>query len=135
MDDKKFESISRSQLIERIVSQQKHLMPKDVKDAVRISLDYMSEKLGRGERIEVRKFGSFSIRVHKRKLTRNLKTRETVLIPPRNSPHFKPSLSLRGRVNNSRHYDNAPGDPDGKPAFEGQSEDDKPQWRPPTAGD
>lgn len=96
---KKFPSVNCSDLIERIALKQPNLKPKDIKDAVRLSLDYISESLGRGGRIEVRNFGSFSVHTHKQKLTRNLKTHEAVLVASRKSPHFKPSSSLRKRVN------------------------------------
>ncbi len=98
-NDKKFPAVNCSELIERLARKQPHLKPKDIKDAVRLSLDCISESLGRGGRVEVRHFGSFSVHTHKEKLTRNLKTHKAVVVSSRKSPHFKPSSSLKRRVN------------------------------------
>ena len=101
-DDKKFPSVNCSELIDRIALKQPHLKPRDIKDAIKLSLGHISESLGRGERVEVRNFGSFSVHTHKQKSTRNLKTHKTVLVPARKSPHFKPSSLLKKRVNQGR---------------------------------
>jgi len=63
----------------------------------------MSSALEKGERIEIRGFGSFSVRQMKAKQGRNPKTGETVQVAQRSSIHFKPGLELRNRVKDSKH--------------------------------
>ena len=98
-DDKEFECITCSQLVSRMASKQMQMSRADVKMAVRVTLDYMSDVLSRGQRIEVRGFGSFSVRFRKPRMTRNPKTRRTVFITGRSLPCFKSSTLLLDRVN------------------------------------
>lgn len=98
-DDKEFECITCSQLVARIAAKQMRMSRADVKMSVRVLLDHMSEVLSRGERIEVRGFGSFSVRFRKPRMTRNPKTRKTVFITGRTLPCFKSSALLLDRVN------------------------------------
>ncbi len=104
-DDKEFESITCSQMISRMAAKQARLSRRDVKMAVRYSLEYMSEVLGQGQRIEVRGFGSFSLRFRRPRMTRNPKTREAVFISGRSIPYFKPSAQLGARVNKETKAD------------------------------
>jgi len=60
-------------------------------DAVDLVLDAIREALARGEKAEFRGFGVFRVRNRKRGLGRNLKTGETVEIPPGKTVKFKPS--------------------------------------------
>jgi nucleoid DNA-binding protein len=55
----------------------------------------ISYALSKGERVELRRFGTFSLKERKAKVGRNPKTGEVVPIPPRKVPHFKPSPELR----------------------------------------
>lgn len=98
-DDKEFECITCSQLVARIAAKQMRMSRADVKMSVRVLLDHMSDILSRGERIEVRGFGSFSVRFRKPRMTRNPKTRKTVFITGRSLPCFKSSALLLDRVN------------------------------------
>lgn len=98
-NDKEFECITCSQLVTRIAARQMRMSRADVKMSVHILLDHMSEVLSRGERIEVRGFGSFSVRFRKPRMTRNPKTHKTVFITGRTLPCFKSSALLLDRVN------------------------------------
>ena len=89
----------RSDLIYRLVEQHPDLPADRVEAAVKVLLDHLRETLVDGERIEVRGFGSFSIRTHDSKQGRNPKTGESVFVPSRRSVHFKPGKELRDRVN------------------------------------
>lgn len=100
-NDRQFDSITCSQLIKRLAARQQRLSYKDVKMAVRESLEYMSEALSHGDRIEVRGFGSFSLRYRQPRITRNPKTRQAVSVSARSLPYFKPSSLLAAGVNNS----------------------------------
>ena len=58
----------------------------------------VSYALATGERVELRRFGTFSLKDRKAKIGRNPKTGIVVPIPPRKMPHFKPSPELRKYV-------------------------------------
>jgi integration host factor subunit beta len=61
-------------------------------------LESMSEALASGERIEIRGFGSFTLHFRSPRIGRNPKTGESVALPGRYAPHFKPGKELRERV-------------------------------------
>jgi len=98
-EEKEFECITCSQLVTRMAAKQMRMSRADIKMAVRVALEHMSDVLSRGQRIEVRGFGSFSLRFRKPRMTRNPKTRKTVFISGRSLPCFKPSALLLDRVN------------------------------------
>lgn len=93
--------MTKSELIEFIAERQDQLSVKDVELAVKMVLDCMSEMLAAGERIEVRGFGSFSLHYRAPRVGRNPKTGESVHLPGKHVPHFKPGKELRDRVNES----------------------------------
>ena len=70
--------MNKSELIERIVDQQKQLSVRDVELAVKTMLEHMTQVLSSGERIEIRGFGSFSLHYRAPRLGRNPKTGEAV---------------------------------------------------------
>jgi integration host factor subunit beta len=91
--------MTKSELIETIARKQKHLPAKDVELAVKHLLDLMSDSLSKGERIEIRGFGSFSLHFRPPRIGRNPKTGEAVALSGKYVPHFKPGKDLRERVN------------------------------------
>ena len=70
----------------------------DVGMAVKSLLQMMGSALAGGERIEVRGFGSFSLHYRPPRTGRNPKTGDTVALPGKHVPHFKPGKELRERV-------------------------------------
>ena len=96
--------MTKSELIEVIARKQKHLPAKDVELAVKHLLDLMSDSLAKGQRIEIRGFGSFSLHFRPPRIGRNPKTGEAVALSGKYVPHFKPGKDLRERVNSSRHF-------------------------------
>jgi integration host factor subunit beta len=70
--------------------------------AINIAIDAMTQHLAKGERIEIRGFGGFSVIQRAARIGRNPKTGEQVSLPIRHSTHFKPGLDLRERVEQSR---------------------------------
>jgi integration host factor subunit beta len=95
----------KSELINRISTQQESLSLKDVELSVNHILDRMSACLGVGERIEIRGFGSFSLHYRPPRKAHNPKTGARVFTEAKYTPHFKPGKDLRDRVNQSReHY-------------------------------
>ena len=91
--------MTKSELIEIISAKQKHLPAKDIELAVKQMLEIMSDALAGGERIEIRGFGSFSLHYRPSRVGRNPKTGDSVEIPAKYVPHFKPGKDLRERVN------------------------------------
>jgi len=93
--------MTKSELIERIAARQDQLSAKDIELAVKLVLEYMSQALSGGERIEIRGFGSFSLHYRAPRIGRNPKTGESVELEGKYVPHFKPGKEMRDRVNES----------------------------------
>lgn len=91
--------ITKSELIEKISQKQSHLQHKDIELSVKSIIEQMSDALSSGERIEIRGFGSFSLHFRPPRVGRNPKTGDTVSLPGKYVPHFKPGKELRERVN------------------------------------
>jgi integration host factor subunit beta len=91
--------MTKSELIEALAAKQNQLTQKDIDAAVKTLLEHMSQALAGGERIEIRGFGSFSLHHRPARTGRNPKTGETVELPAKHVPHFKPGKELRDRVN------------------------------------
>lgn len=92
----------KSELINRIATQQENLSLKDVELSVNHILERMSTSLGQGERIEIRGFGSFSLHYRPPRKAHNPKTGARVNTEAKYTPHFKPGKDLRDRVNENR---------------------------------
>ncbi|MFN3882562.1 MAG: integration host factor subunit beta [Nitrincola lacisaponensis] len=95
------ETMTKSELIERLIEQHPQLSVKDVELAVKTMLDHMTEALSNGDRIEIRGFGSFSLHYRAPRIGRNPKTGEAVSLDAKYVPHFKPGKEMRDQVNNS----------------------------------
>ncbi|XAW90276.1 integration host factor subunit beta [Vibrio sp. CDRSL-10 TSBA] len=95
----KRETMTKSELIERLCAEQTHLSAKEIEDAVKDILEHMAKTLEDGERIEIRGFGSFSLHYREPRVGRNPKTGEKVELEGKYVPHFKPGKELRERVN------------------------------------
>jgi integration host factor subunit beta len=93
--------MTKSELIERLAAKQSQLSAKDVELVVKSLLEHMAQALAKGERIEIRGFGSFSLHFRAPRTGRNPKTGDSVTLPGKYVPHFKPGKELRDRVNES----------------------------------
>ena len=91
--------MTKSELIERLSLEQPHLPPRDVEFSVNAVLDHMRRALVAGDRIEIRGFGSIGLRYRMPRTGRNPKTGDSVSVPGKYVPHFKPGRLLRERVN------------------------------------
>jgi integration host factor subunit beta len=98
--------MTKSELIDRLSEQHKHLKHEDVELAVKSIIEQMSGALADGDRIEIRGFGSFSLHYRAPRMGRNPKTGEAVALPGKHVPHFKPGKLLRVRVDSSEPTDN-----------------------------
>ena len=90
--------MTKSELIEILSRRQPHLKADDVDLAVKSLLEMMGGALAHGERIEIRGFGSFSLHYRPPRLGRNPKTGDSVALPAKHVPHFKPGKELREKV-------------------------------------
>ncbi len=93
--------MTRSELVERLSAKFPQLA-RDTEFAVREILDAMVNALVRGDRIEIRGFGSFSINYRPPRAGRNPKTGEKVHVPAKHIPHFKAGKELRQRVDTGK---------------------------------
>jgi integration host factor subunit beta len=91
--------MTRSDLVEILDKEQNQLGERDIELAVKTMLERMGKALASGERIEIRGFGSFALHFCEPRIGRNPKTGESVALPGRYAPHFKPGKELRERVN------------------------------------
>lgn len=90
--------MTRSELVERIAQSSPHLSMEQCEAAVKNILESLSATLESGDRVEIRGFGSFSVRKREGKIGRNPKTGEKVMVEPKHVPHFKAGKELRERV-------------------------------------
>lgn len=95
--------MTKSELMLRLaelVAAQKgtQLVAKDVEHSVKVLVDTMTRSLAKGQRIEIRGFGSFDLNHRPARVGRNPKTGEKVEVPEKYVPHFKPGKELRERV-------------------------------------
>ena len=90
--------MTKSELIEILARRPSHLKAEDVDLAVKALLEMMGGALASGERIEIRGFGSFSLHYRPPLLGRNPKTGDSVALPGKHVPHFKPGKELREKV-------------------------------------
>lgn len=91
--------MTRAQLIATLVEKYRELNPKLIDSSVREILELLSETLVKGERIEIRGFGSFEVRTREPRTAHNPKTGDKVELSVRRVVHFKPGVELRNRVN------------------------------------
>ncbi|TDF41656.1 integration host factor subunit beta [Alteromonadaceae bacterium M269] len=91
--------MTKSELIEKLMDKNQHIAARDVELSIKEMLEQMAQTLQKGERIEIRGFGSFSLHFRAPRVGRNPKTGETVKLDGKYVPHFKPGKELRERVN------------------------------------
>jgi integration host factor subunit beta len=91
--------MTKPELITLVRERLHYLTPKDAKTIVQTILDSMVEALAKGDRVEIRGFGSFAVKNRAAREGRNPKTGETVHIPAKKMVHFKIGKELYGRIN------------------------------------
>ena len=95
-------NINKKDLIELISKDQDQLPQRDIDLAIKTIINSMLESLASGKRIEIRGFGSFTLRYRKSRIGRNPKSGESVEIAERYVPHFKPGKKLKQKVNKGK---------------------------------
>lgn len=91
--------MNRSELISLLADKNPHLTASDVELVVKGVMNSIGNHLVNGGRVELRGFGSFSIRTKAQRLGRNPKTGEKVHVPEKAVLNFRSGNELRGRVN------------------------------------
>jgi integration host factor subunit beta len=94
--------MTKSGLIARVAELTPHISKKDTEVVVNTIFDSMTEALKHGERIEIRGFGSFQVKVREAREGRNPKTGEEVQIPAKRTPFFKVGKELKEKVDEAR---------------------------------
>ena len=89
----------KSELVARVAKLYPHLYQRDVEAIVNRLLDEIGDAMGRGDRVELRGFGAFSVKRRDARIGRNPRTGESVAVARKNAPFFKTGKELRDRLN------------------------------------
>jgi integration host factor subunit beta len=93
------QNMIKSELIEKIAGQNPHLFQRDVELIVNVIFDEIISSLSRGERVELRGFGAFSVKRRPSRTGRNPRTGDQVFVEEKYVPYFKTGKELRLRMN------------------------------------
>jgi len=126
--------MTKSQLIDLIADKAPHVPRREVEAIVNAVFDCMVETLVRGERIEIRGFGSFSVKVRNARDGRNPKTGEKVKVPERRTLAFTVGKELRDRLNRGHAPEAATVGADGADGVDDEAEDTTNGGRPAVSG-
>jgi integration host factor subunit beta len=89
----------KSELVEKIAAQNPHLFQRDVELIVNVIFDEIISAMARGERVELRGFGAFSVKHRPARTGRNPRTGDQVFVDEKYVPAFKTGKDLRMRMN------------------------------------
>jgi|TARA_R110002126_G_scaffold101011_2_gene232894 integration host factor subunit beta len=89
----------RSELIQKIADENPHLYQRDVEKIVNTIFEQIIEAMSRGDRVELRGFGAFSVKQRDARTGRNPRTGEAVAVDEKHVPFFKTGKLLRDRLN------------------------------------
>ena len=89
----------KSELIERVAVRNPHLFQRDVEHIVNAILEEIVAALSRGDRVELRGFGAFSVKNRPARTGRNPRTGEQVSVAEKHVPFFKTGKEMRERLN------------------------------------
>ena len=91
--------MTKSDLILRLAELYPHLLQRDIERIVGTVFDEISNALARGNRVELRGFGAFSVKQRDARQGRNPRTGEAVAVSEKHVPFFKTGKQLRDRLN------------------------------------
>jgi len=89
----------RSELLQELAKENPELRSEEVERLVEVFFDEIAQRLAAGGRVELRGFGAFSTRERDPRKGRNPRTGETVDVPGKRVPYFKPGKEMRARLN------------------------------------
>jgi integration host factor subunit beta len=92
----------KTKLIQRIAAKTPHVSQRNIEKIVNIILDRIVEAMVRGDRVELRGFGTFSVRFREARIGRNPRTGEPVTVARKAFPRFKPGKEMGERLNRKR---------------------------------
>ena len=96
------DGMTKSELIAELATANPHLTARDVETIVATVFNEITAALARGERVELRGFGAFSVKQRDARKGRNPRTGETVAVDQKVVPFFKTGKELRDRLNAPR---------------------------------
>ncbi len=89
----------KSELVQQIGDQFPHLFQRDVENIVNAIFEEITQALARGDRVELRGFGAFSVRQRAARNGRNPRTGQQVAVAEKSVPFFKTGKEMRERLN------------------------------------
>src|SRR5262245_7262476 len=92
-------SMIKSELVQRIASQNPHLYQRDVENIVNAILGEITSAMATGDRVELRGFGAFSVKHRPARTGRNPRTGAHVAVDKKSVPFFKTGKEMRERLN------------------------------------
>ncbi|MFC7053375.1 integration host factor subunit beta [Hansschlegelia quercus] len=89
----------KSELVAKIAEMNPHLYQRDVENIINSILDGIVDALAKGDRVELRGFGAFSVKARPARVGRNPRTGEHVSVEGKVVPFFKTGKEMRVRLN------------------------------------
>ena len=89
----------RSELVQKIAEENPHLTHRHVERVLNTVFDEIINALAKGDRVELRGFGAFSVKSRDARIGRNPRTGESVKVENKKVPFFKTGKLLRDRLN------------------------------------
>lgn len=91
--------MTKSELIQRLADMNPHLYLRDIEKIVATVFDEITDAMVRGDRVELRGFGTFSVKHREARTARNPRTGESVEVESKRLPFFKTGKALREKLN------------------------------------
>ena len=92
----------KSELVEKLAAENPHLFQRDIENIVNAILDEIGDAMARGDRVELRGFGAFSVKTRPSRMGRNPRTGEPVSVGQKRAPFFRTGKELRERLNDAK---------------------------------
>lgn len=89
----------RSELLQALCTDNPDLRPEEIEQVVDLFFEEITQRLAEGGRVELRGFGTFSTRERDARTGRNPRTGDSVEVPAKRVPYFKPGKEMRERLN------------------------------------
>ena len=89
----------RSELLQTLARDNPGLRAEELEKVVSVFFDEIAQRLAKGGRVELRGFGAFSTRERDARKGRNPRTGESVDVPGKRVPYFKPGKEMRAKLN------------------------------------
>ena len=87
--------MNKSELIGILSDKQAFLSKEDANESINLIVDFLAESLSEGNRVELRNFGTFSVRRRDKRLSRNPRTGKSISVEEKYYPYFRASKSLK----------------------------------------